>query len=212
MTSSSVEGKQVIFRATVGAGRRNRASGPAAKGYLRRRSPPRSDHGAARGFPVAPGRGWDDLAMAGVITASEPSCAARAWPTDIAADRGACLWRTGSCSSLCTTSPSPDRSTGGTAADLALTRSVRASPWRRPRPSSARSSVAWRRSSCPAPSPSANPRLSSPTWPRIRRGRTQHDVPFEETIHRARAILADHIAQQGAFEINCRAGILVCRR
>ncbi|WP_443050416.1 transposase [Streptomyces sp. NBC_00286] len=43
MTSSSVEGKQVIFRATVGAGRRNLASGPAAKGYLRRRPPPRTD-------------------------------------------------------------------------------------------------------------------------------------------------------------------------
>ncbi|MDO0936237.1 class I SAM-dependent methyltransferase [Streptomyces sp. DG2A-72] len=40
----------------------------------------------------------------------------------------------------------------------------------------------------------------------------QHDVPFEETIDRARAILAEHIAQQGAFEINCRGGILVCRR
>ncbi|MEV1078820.1 class I SAM-dependent methyltransferase [Streptomyces sp. NPDC050211] len=40
----------------------------------------------------------------------------------------------------------------------------------------------------------------------------QHDVPFEETIDRARVILAEHIAQQGAYEINCRAGILVCRR
>ncbi len=40
----------------------------------------------------------------------------------------------------------------------------------------------------------------------------QHDVPFEETIDRAWAILGEHIAQQGAFEINCRGGILVCRR
>jgi SAM-dependent methyltransferase len=39
----------------------------------------------------------------------------------------------------------------------------------------------------------------------------QHDVPFEETIGRARAILAERIAQQGAFGIDCRAGILVCR-
>ncbi|GHJ36903.1 class I SAM-dependent methyltransferase [Streptomyces sp. TS71-3] len=40
----------------------------------------------------------------------------------------------------------------------------------------------------------------------------QHDVPFEATIERARAILADHIARTGAFEITCKGGILVCRR
>ena len=40
----------------------------------------------------------------------------------------------------------------------------------------------------------------------------QHDVPFEATIERARAILADHIAQYGAFEVTCLGGILICRR
>lgn len=40
----------------------------------------------------------------------------------------------------------------------------------------------------------------------------QHDVPFAETLERARALLADHIARQGAFEISCRSGILLCRR
>ncbi|MFD3565024.1 class I SAM-dependent methyltransferase [Streptomyces sp. NPDC058686] len=40
----------------------------------------------------------------------------------------------------------------------------------------------------------------------------QHDVPFEETIARARTILDEHIAQHGAFEINCLGGILVGRR
>ncbi|MER5215614.1 class I SAM-dependent methyltransferase [Streptomyces sp. NPDC002838] len=40
----------------------------------------------------------------------------------------------------------------------------------------------------------------------------QHDVPFEATIERARAILVDHIAQYGAFEVTCLGGILVCRR
>jgi len=40
----------------------------------------------------------------------------------------------------------------------------------------------------------------------------QHDVPFEATIERARAILVDHIAQHGVFEITCLGGILVCRR
>ncbi|MFJ1745093.1 class I SAM-dependent methyltransferase [Streptomyces sp. NPDC088116] len=40
----------------------------------------------------------------------------------------------------------------------------------------------------------------------------QHDVPFDATIERARALLADHIARNGAFEINCAGGILVCRR
>jgi SAM-dependent methyltransferase len=40
----------------------------------------------------------------------------------------------------------------------------------------------------------------------------QHDVPFEATIERARAILVDHIARHGAFEVTCLGGILVCRR
>ncbi|MFI6352903.1 class I SAM-dependent methyltransferase [Streptomyces sp. NPDC050743] len=40
----------------------------------------------------------------------------------------------------------------------------------------------------------------------------QHEVPFEATIERARAILADHIAQHGAFKVTCLGGILVCRR
>ncbi|MEU8571473.1 class I SAM-dependent methyltransferase [Streptomyces pathocidini] len=40
----------------------------------------------------------------------------------------------------------------------------------------------------------------------------QHDVPFEATIERARAILDEHLARHGAFEIRCLGGILVCRR
>ncbi|MEU3895615.1 class I SAM-dependent methyltransferase [Streptomyces sp. NPDC045251] len=40
----------------------------------------------------------------------------------------------------------------------------------------------------------------------------QHDVPFDETIDRARAIVADCIARHGAYEITCLGGILVCRR
>ncbi|MHB9860507.1 class I SAM-dependent methyltransferase [Streptomyces sp. YIM S03343] len=40
----------------------------------------------------------------------------------------------------------------------------------------------------------------------------QHEVPFEATIERARAILVDHIGQHGAFEIMCLGGILVCSR
>ncbi|WP_405777839.1 hypothetical protein [Streptomyces sp. NBC_01538] len=40
----------------------------------------------------------------------------------------------------------------------------------------------------------------------------QHDVPFEATIERAHAILVDHIAQHGAFEVTCLGGILVCHR
>ncbi|MEU3250904.1 class I SAM-dependent methyltransferase [Streptomyces sp. NPDC006997] len=40
----------------------------------------------------------------------------------------------------------------------------------------------------------------------------QHDVPFEATIERARAILVDHIARHGVFEVTCLGGILVCRR
>ncbi|MHB9864429.1 class I SAM-dependent methyltransferase [Streptomyces sp. YIM S03343] len=39
-----------------------------------------------------------------------------------------------------------------------------------------------------------------------------YDVPFEDTIERARAILLAHIGRYGAFEITCRGGILVCRR
>ncbi|MFF3378562.1 class I SAM-dependent methyltransferase [Streptomyces sp. NPDC002680] len=40
----------------------------------------------------------------------------------------------------------------------------------------------------------------------------QHDVPFEATIERARAIVSDHIAQHGVFEVTCLGGVLVCRR
>ncbi|MFE4669358.1 class I SAM-dependent methyltransferase [Streptomyces sp. NPDC056716] len=40
----------------------------------------------------------------------------------------------------------------------------------------------------------------------------QHDVPFGATIERAHAILVDHIAEHGAFEVTCLGGILVCRR
>ncbi|MEU6523227.1 class I SAM-dependent methyltransferase [Streptomyces sp. NPDC046924] len=40
----------------------------------------------------------------------------------------------------------------------------------------------------------------------------QHDVPFETTIERARAILVDHLAQHGAFEVTCLGGILICQR
>jgi SAM-dependent methyltransferase len=39
---------------------------------------------------------------------------------------------------------------------------------------------------------------------------SQHAVPFGETITRAREILTDHIAEHGAFEIECLGGILVC--
>lgn len=40
----------------------------------------------------------------------------------------------------------------------------------------------------------------------------QHDVPFDATIERARAIVAEGIARNGAYEITCLGGILVCRR
>ncbi|MFD4263380.1 class I SAM-dependent methyltransferase [Streptomyces sp. NPDC058534] len=40
----------------------------------------------------------------------------------------------------------------------------------------------------------------------------QHDVPFEATLDRARTMLTDDIAQNGAFDVTCRGGILVCRR
>ncbi|MER7997482.1 class I SAM-dependent methyltransferase [Streptomyces sp. NPDC095613] len=40
----------------------------------------------------------------------------------------------------------------------------------------------------------------------------QHDVPFDATVERARAIVADHITRYGTFRINCEGGILVCRR
>ncbi|MFF3372875.1 class I SAM-dependent methyltransferase [Streptomyces sp. NPDC002680] len=40
----------------------------------------------------------------------------------------------------------------------------------------------------------------------------QYDVPFDATVERARAIVTERIARQGAFEVGCRAGILVCRR
>ncbi|MEV4969925.1 class I SAM-dependent methyltransferase [Streptomyces scopuliridis] len=40
----------------------------------------------------------------------------------------------------------------------------------------------------------------------------QHDVPFDATIERARALLGDHVARKGTFAINCKSGILICRR
>ncbi|MGY1497646.1 class I SAM-dependent methyltransferase [Streptomyces sp. QTS52] len=40
----------------------------------------------------------------------------------------------------------------------------------------------------------------------------QYDTPFDATIERARAIVTDRIAREGMFGVNCRAGILVCRR
>ncbi|QOV35649.1 class I SAM-dependent methyltransferase [Streptomyces ferrugineus] len=40
----------------------------------------------------------------------------------------------------------------------------------------------------------------------------QYDVPFAATVERARAILDEHIARHGVFEVRCRAGIVVCRR
>ncbi|MFF4399298.1 class I SAM-dependent methyltransferase [Streptomyces sp. NPDC001480] len=40
----------------------------------------------------------------------------------------------------------------------------------------------------------------------------QHDVPFDATIDRARAILDGHIARHGAFTVNSKGGILLCRR
>ncbi|MQS35475.1 class I SAM-dependent methyltransferase [Streptomyces katsurahamanus] len=40
----------------------------------------------------------------------------------------------------------------------------------------------------------------------------QHDVPFDATIDRAHALVTDHIARRGAYEITCLGGILVCRR
>ncbi|AXE77555.1 class I SAM-dependent methyltransferase [Streptomyces atratus] len=39
----------------------------------------------------------------------------------------------------------------------------------------------------------------------------QHDVPFHATIDRAHALVTDHIARHGAYEITCLGGILVCR-
>ncbi|MET9351331.1 class I SAM-dependent methyltransferase [Streptomyces termitum] len=40
----------------------------------------------------------------------------------------------------------------------------------------------------------------------------QHDVPFDATVDRARVLLAEHIARNGAYEITCLGGVLVCRR
>jgi SAM-dependent methyltransferase len=40
----------------------------------------------------------------------------------------------------------------------------------------------------------------------------QYDVPFDATIERARAIVTDRIAREGVFEVDCRAGIVVCQR
>ncbi|MGC0329437.1 SAM-dependent methyltransferase [Streptomyces sp. SAI-170] len=40
----------------------------------------------------------------------------------------------------------------------------------------------------------------------------QHDVPFADTIERARTILLEHLARYGTFEVTCLGGILVCHR
>lgn len=40
----------------------------------------------------------------------------------------------------------------------------------------------------------------------------QHDVPFDATIDRARDLVTDRIARNGAYEITCLGGILLCRR
>jgi hypothetical protein len=40
----------------------------------------------------------------------------------------------------------------------------------------------------------------------------QQEVPFDATVERARDILVDHIAREGAFQVRCLAGVLVCRR
>lgn len=37
-------------------------------------------------------------------------------------------------------------------------------------------------------------------------------MPFDATVERARDILVDHIAREGAFQVRCLAGVLVCRR
>ncbi|MGV9786174.1 class I SAM-dependent methyltransferase [Streptomyces sp. NPDC003435] len=39
----------------------------------------------------------------------------------------------------------------------------------------------------------------------------QHDVPFLDTVERARALLVDHLARHGSFRITCLGGVLVCR-
>ncbi|MFC9155152.1 class I SAM-dependent methyltransferase [Streptomyces bauhiniae] len=39
----------------------------------------------------------------------------------------------------------------------------------------------------------------------------QHDVPFQDTIDRARALLVGHLARHGSFHITCLGGVLVCR-
>ncbi|MFF0472748.1 hypothetical protein [Streptomyces sp. NPDC004284] len=36
----------------------------------------------------------------------------------------------------------------------------------------------------------------------------QHDVPFEGATDRARALVADHIARHGAYEITCLGGVV----
>ncbi|WP_432035834.1 class I SAM-dependent methyltransferase [Streptomyces cucumeris] len=40
----------------------------------------------------------------------------------------------------------------------------------------------------------------------------QHDVPFDATVERARALLVDHIDRRGTFQIHCKGGLLLCRR
>ncbi|MFE3629042.1 hypothetical protein [Streptomyces goshikiensis] len=40
----------------------------------------------------------------------------------------------------------------------------------------------------------------------------QHDVPFDVTTDRARSLVADDIARNGAYESTCLGGIFLCRR
>ena len=40
----------------------------------------------------------------------------------------------------------------------------------------------------------------------------QHEVPFDATLERARAIVERHIDQHGAFEINALGGLLICSK
>lgn len=65
----------------------------------------------------------------------------------------------------------------GTGQEPPGSRSVAVSPWRRPRPSSGRSSAGCGRSNCPAPSRSATPSRSSRTWRPTGPGRTSTTRP-----------------------------------
>ncbi|MFF8787285.1 hypothetical protein [Streptomyces sp. NPDC015125] len=39
-----------------------------------------------------------------------------------------------------------------------------------------------------------------------------HAVPFEATVERAGEIVTEHIERNGAFEIECLGGMLICTR